>query len=71
MPTSYSVALQMFTVGAQLALVPNTKPGAVPTTCALLVRFMIMPGLSLLFVWATAGRGWYVDDKLVWYVLIS
>lgn len=26
-----------------------------------------MPALSLLFVWGTAGRGWYSDDKLVWY----
>ena len=61
-----SVALQMFTVGAQLALVRNAHPGYVPTACALSVRFLIMPALSLLFVWATAGRGWYVDDKLVW-----
>lgn len=58
----------MFTVGAQLALVKNANPGYVPTTCALVVRFLIMPGLSLLFVWLTAGHGFYVSDKLVWCV---
>ena len=56
----------MFTVGAQLALLPNTHPGTIPTGFAMLVRFLIMPIISLLFVWLTAGRGWYVDDKLVW-----
>ncbi|KAJ3557263.1 hypothetical protein NM688_g1565 [Phlebia brevispora] len=64
------VALQMFTVGAELALVPNCHPGYIPMGCALLVRFLIMPGLSLLFVWLTAGRGLYVDDKLVWFLLV-
>ena len=63
-----SVALQMFIVGSQLALVKNANPGIIPSTCALIVRFIIMPGLALLFVWTTAGRGWYVDDKLVWCV---
>ena len=56
----------MFIVGSQLALVRNAHPGIAATVCAMLVRFVIMPGTSLLFVWATAGRGWYVDDKLVW-----
>lgn len=62
----YSVALQMFIVGGELATVPNTKPGFIPTTYAIFVRFLIMPALSLAFVWVTAGRGWYSDDKLVW-----
>ena len=61
----------MFIVGAQLALVKNTNPGVVPTASAMMIRFLIMPGLSLLFVWATAGRGWYVNDKLVWLVTLS
>ena len=56
----------MFIVGAQLALVPNANPGGIPTTYALLTRFILMPGISLLFVFLTAGRGWYTDDKLVW-----
>ncbi|KAI0341980.1 hypothetical protein BDW22DRAFT_1358095 [Trametopsis cervina] len=64
------VALQMFTVGAQLALVPEVRPEYAGTTYAMLVRFLVMPGLSLLFVWGTAGRGWYVDDKLVWFLLV-
>lgn len=58
----------MFTVGAELALAPNAHPGIIPTTYAMLVRFLVMPGLSLLFVFLTAGRGWYTDDRLVWYV---
>ena len=57
----------MFIVGAELALVPNANPGFIPTTYAMLVRFIVMPGLSLLFVFLTAGRGWYTDDRLVWY----
>lgn len=56
----------MFIVGAELALVPNASPGFIPTTYAILTRFVIMPGLSLLFVLLTAGRGWYTNDKLVW-----
>lgn len=58
----------MFVVGTQLALLPGVKPSFKATTFSMLVRFLLMPGVSLLFVWATAGRGWYVDDKLVWYV---
>ena len=58
----------MFTVGAQLALVQNTNPGFIPTTCAMIVRFLIMPSLSLFLVWLTAGRGYYVSDRLVWCV---
>lgn len=61
----------MFVVGAQLALVKNANPGVVPTTVCMLVRFIIMPGVSLLFVFLTAGRGWYTDDKLVWYAMTS
>lgn len=37
----------------------------------MVIRFLIMPTLSLLFVWLTAGRGWYIDDRLVWQVLTS
>ncbi|KAI0812764.1 membrane transport protein-domain-containing protein [Irpex lacteus] len=64
------VALQMFVVGTQLALLPGVKPSFKATTFSMLVRFLLMPGVSLLFVWATAGRGWYVDDKLVWFLLV-
>ena len=56
----------MFIVGSELALVPNANPGVIPTTYALMTRFFVMPGISLLFVLLTAGRGWYTDDKLVW-----
>lgn len=56
----------MFIVGSELALVPNANPGIAETIYSLLTRFIIMPGVSLLFVFLTAGRGWYTDDKLVW-----
>ncbi len=59
----------MFLVGSELALIPRARPGVIPTTYALLIRFIVMPGISLLFVWTTAGRGWYADDTLVWYVV--
>ena len=29
-----------------------------------------MPAIALLFVFASAGRGIYVDDRLVWFLLI-
>ncbi|OCH86382.1 hypothetical protein OBBRIDRAFT_761455 [Obba rivulosa] len=64
------VALQAFTVGAELANVPSIRPGIVPMVFVLAVRFVVMPALSFLFVWLTAGRGFYVDDPLVWFVLI-
>ncbi|KAI0958865.1 hypothetical protein AcV7_004563 [Taiwanofungus camphoratus] len=64
------VVLQTFTVGAELALVPSTHPGYLSTSWVLVVRFLVMPALSLLFVWGTAGRGWYVDDPLVWFILV-
>ncbi|EMD37609.1 hypothetical protein CERSUDRAFT_114257 [Gelatoporia subvermispora B] len=64
------VSLQAFTVGAELANVPSMHPGTVPICFVLLIRFIIMPALSLLFVWLTAGRGIYVDDPLVWFILI-
>ncbi|THG95307.1 hypothetical protein EW026_g6322 [Hermanssonia centrifuga] len=64
------VALQMFLVGSELALIPRARPGVIPTTYALLIRFIVMPGISLLFVWTTAGRGWYADDTLVWFLLV-
>jgi auxin efflux carrier family protein len=61
-----SVVLQTFVVGAELALVTQAHPGILPCTFTLLVRFVIMPALSIAFVWGTAGRGWYVKDELVW-----
>ncbi|KAI0630152.1 auxin efflux carrier [Trametes polyzona] len=64
------VVLQTFTVGAELAIVPSTHPGVLATSWVLFVRFLIMPAVSLLFVFATAGRGIYVDDRLVWFLLI-
>ncbi|KAI0069451.1 hypothetical protein K474DRAFT_1564825, partial [Panus rudis PR-1116 ss-1] len=48
------VVLQNVIVGSELALVPHTKPGFLPTTYCLIVRFLIMPALSILFVWVTA-----------------
>ena len=66
---SYSVVLQTFIVGAELAIVRSSNPGVLSTSWVLLVRFIVMPALALLFVWGTAGRGLYVDDKLVWYVI--
>jgi len=64
------VVLQTFIVGAELALVPHAKPNKVATTYILLIRFIVMPAISLLFVWASAGRGIYVDDPLVWFLLV-
>lgn len=62
------IALQAFTVGAELAIVGSSKSSKLATWWVMSVRFIVMPGLALLFVWATAGRGLYVDDRLVWYV---
>ena len=56
----------MFIVGTELATIPNASPGILPTSWAMLTRFIVMPAVSLLFVWTTAGRGWYVNDELVW-----
>ena len=67
----YSVVLQTFTVGAELALVRTASPGVLQSIWVLLVRFLAMPALSVLFVWLTAGKGWYVDDSLVWCVHVS
>ncbi|KAI0745662.1 auxin efflux carrier [Earliella scabrosa] len=64
------VVLQTFIVGAELAIVRSSNPGVLSTSWVLLVRFIIMPALALLFVWGTAGRGLYVDDKLVWFLLV-
>ncbi|KAI8994085.1 auxin efflux carrier [Trametes punicea] len=64
------VALQTFAVGAELAVLPSTNPGLLATSWVLLVRFVVMTAISVLFVWATAGRGFYVDDRMVWFILI-
>ncbi|KZT73882.1 hypothetical protein DAEQUDRAFT_661705 [Daedalea quercina L-15889] len=64
------VVLQTFTVGAELALVPTAAAGIVQCAWVLSVRFLAMPALSVLFVWLTAGRGWYIDDPLVWFLLV-
>ncbi|OBZ68028.1 putative transporter C5D6.04 [Grifola frondosa] len=64
------VVLQSFTVGAELALVPSTHPGTLAMSYVLAVRFLLMPVLSLLFVWVSAGRGLYVDDRLAWFLLV-
>ncbi|KAM5531279.1 hypothetical protein V8D89_015080 [Ganoderma adspersum] len=63
-------ALQAFTVGAELALVRSTHPGGRATLWVLSVRFVLAPLLALLLVWCTAGRGLYVDDRLVWFLLV-
>ncbi|KAI0779556.1 auxin efflux carrier [Fomes fomentarius] len=63
------VVLQTFIVGAELAIVKSSHPGILATSWVLLVRFVVMPAVALLFVWTTAGRGLYVDDKLVWFLL--
>ncbi|KAH8083748.1 hypothetical protein BXZ70DRAFT_900584 [Cristinia sonorae] len=64
------VVLQTVVVGAELALVSRAHPGWIPASYSMTIRFAIMPALSILFVWSTAGRGWYVDDKLVWFLLV-
>ncbi|KAI0686869.1 auxin efflux carrier [Cerioporus squamosus] len=64
------VVLQTFTVGAELALVKSSSPGVLATSWVLFVRFIVMPAVALLFVLTTAGRGLYVDDKLVWFLLV-
>lgn len=56
----------MFTVGGQLAIVPTAHPGIKPTLFTLLVRYFVMPAVSVGFVWATANRGIYTDDPLTW-----
>lgn len=57
----------MFVVGSQLQHVPHANPGVKPTAYVLFVRFLIMPAIAIGFVWATAGRGIYTDDPLVWW----
>ncbi|KAF7970051.1 hypothetical protein HWV62_25288 [Athelia sp. TMB] len=57
-------ALQMFTLGATLALT-KTSLTAKPTIWLLLVRFILMPAISMALVFATAGRGWYDSDGLM------
>jgi predicted permease len=64
------VSLQMFTVGAQLYIAPHAKPGIKPASFALLIRFLIMPAISICMVWATANRGIYPNDPLIWFLLI-
>lgn len=56
----------MFVVGAQLQLVPRAHPGVKPTAYVLLIRYAVMPLIAIGFVWATAERGFYTDDPLVW-----
>jgi auxin efflux carrier family protein len=67
-PPPSSVSLQMFTVGAQLQIAPRANPGVKPTAFVLFVRFVVMPAISIGLVYATAGRGIYEDDPLIWFV---
>ncbi|KAF7968116.1 hypothetical protein HWV62_31983 [Athelia sp. TMB] len=62
-------ALQMFTLGATLALTPSSL-SAKPTIWVLLVRYIFMPAISMGLVFATAGHGWYDSDGLMWFLLI-
>ncbi|KDQ57276.1 hypothetical protein JAAARDRAFT_35913 [Jaapia argillacea MUCL 33604] len=64
------VSLQMFILGADLALVPSTKPKIRGTISVLSIRYLLMPLISMAFVYFTAGKGWYTDDPLVWFLLI-
>ncbi|KZT10648.1 uncharacterized protein LAESUDRAFT_342656 [Laetiporus sulphureus 93-53] len=64
------VVLQTFAVGAELGLVPSSHPGYRATIWVLMIRFLVMPAIGMLFVWTTAGRGWYVSDPLVWFLLV-
>jgi predicted permease len=64
------VSLQMFTVGAQLATVKTANPKVKPTAFVLFIRYVVMPAIAIFFVWMTAGRGFYADDPLVWFLLI-
>ncbi|TFK46069.1 hypothetical protein OE88DRAFT_1668210 [Heliocybe sulcata] len=64
------VVLQMYVLGAQLAIVKSANPGAKPTLFVLFIRYIMMPAASLAFVLFTAGRGWYTNDPLVWFLLI-
>lgn len=57
----------MFILGAQLAVVPSARPGTKSITYVLWIRYIVMPAISLGFVSATAGKGWYHDDPLMWY----
>ncbi|KAJ2985693.1 hypothetical protein NUW54_g10066 [Trametes sanguinea] len=66
----HSVVLQTFSVGARARDRPSAHPGTLAMSWVLLVRFIIMPAIALLFVFVTAGRGLYVDDRLVWFLLI-
>lgn len=56
----------MFVVGAELQVVHTAKPGLFATSFSLVIRYIIMPAVSLAFVYFTAGRGIYPDDPLVW-----
>ncbi|EPQ54205.1 hypothetical protein GLOTRDRAFT_44443 [Gloeophyllum trabeum ATCC 11539] len=64
------VTLQMFVLGAQLATVKSANPGVKSTLWVLLIRYGFMPAVSLAFVYFTAGRSWYTNDPLVWFLLI-
>ncbi|KZP30698.1 hypothetical protein FIBSPDRAFT_850137 [Athelia psychrophila] len=62
-------ALQMFTLGATLALTPSSLK-AKPIMWVLLVRYVFMPHISMSSAWSTAVRGWSDSDRLVWCVCV-
>jgi len=65
------IVLPTFSVVAELTLVYPSRPVYGSTVGVLLVGFFIMPAVGLLFVLATAGRGWYVQDPLICYVSLA
>ncbi|KAH7101166.1 auxin efflux carrier [Auriculariales sp. MPI-PUGE-AT-0066] len=66
------VSLQVFVVGAELAVLPwsEARPGARTTTFALLMRFAVMPALTLLFVWLAVKHGLVGYEPLIWFLLV-
>ncbi|EPQ51530.1 hypothetical protein GLOTRDRAFT_108071 [Gloeophyllum trabeum ATCC 11539] len=72
---SLFVVLQMFLLGANLHLLPTSTSSdgtkfVTSTLSTLAIRYLIMPVLSVLFVWFTARQGWYIADQLTWFILM-
>ncbi|TFK47304.1 hypothetical protein OE88DRAFT_1666014 [Heliocybe sulcata] len=73
---SLFVGLQMFLLGANLQLLPTSTTSsssqrfAKSTISTLIIRYLIMPALSILFVWSTARRNLFITDPLTHFILI-
>ena len=55
---------------AQNFVSDTSTPGIVVVQFRSAFRFVIKPASGVEFVWGTACRGWCVNDKLVWLVIL-